>query len=105
MRLSVPARVAVAWSLIALPLLAQDYLDNVAEHARKEFNIPGIAVAVVKDGQVVALKGYGVRRLGNPAPVTPHTIFGIASNSKIFTSAALAMLVDEDKLDWDDRVV
>ena len=105
MRLSVPARVAVAWSLIALPLLAQDYLDNVAEHARKEFNVPGIAVAVVKDGQVVALKGYGVRRLGNPAPVTPHTIFGIASNSKIFASAALAMLVDEGKLNWDDRVV
>ncbi len=57
MRLSVPARVAVAWSLIALPLLAQDYLDNVVEHARKEFNIPGIAVAVVKDGQGGRLKG------------------------------------------------
>lgn len=103
MRLSVP--VAMAWSAIALPLLAQDYLDNVVEHARKEFNVPGIAVAIVKDGKVAVLKGYGVRRLGDPAPVTPHTIFGIASNSKLFTSAALAMLVDEGKLDWDDRVV
>ncbi len=103
MRWSIP--IAVALSAIAVPLLAQDYLDNVAEHARKEFNVPGIAVAVVKDGKVVVLKGYGIRRLGDPAPVTPHTIFGIASNSKIFTSAALAMLVDEGKLDWDDRVV
>jgi CubicO group peptidase (beta-lactamase class C family) len=103
MRLSIPA--AVAFSAIALPLLAQDYLDNVVERARKEFNVPGIAVAVVKDGKVAALKGYGVRRLGSPAPVTPHTLFGIASNSKVFTSAALAMLVDEGKLDWDDRVV
>ena len=85
--------------------IAQDYLDQVVEHARKEFNVPGIAVVVVKDGKVVVEKGYGVRRLGQPAPVTPHTLFGIASNTKIFTSAALAMLVDEGKLSWDDRVV
>jgi CubicO group peptidase (beta-lactamase class C family) len=103
MRLSIP--VTVALSAIAIPVLAQDYLDNVVEHARKEFNVPGIAVAIVKDGRVVVSKGYGIRRLGDPAPVTPHTIFGIASNSKLFTSAALAMLVDEGKLDWDDRVV
>jgi CubicO group peptidase (beta-lactamase class C family) len=103
MRFSIPF--AVALSAIAVPLLAQDYLDNVAERARKEFNVPGIAVAIVKDGQVVVSKGYGVRKLGDPAPVTPHTIFGIASNSKLFTSAALGMLVDEGKLDWDDRVV
>jgi CubicO group peptidase (beta-lactamase class C family) len=98
-------RIGLALSALTLPLLAQDYLDTVVEHARTEFNVPGIAVAVVKDGKVVALKGYGVRRLGNAAPVTPHTLFGIASNSKVFTSAALAMLVDEGKLDWDDRVV
>jgi CubicO group peptidase (beta-lactamase class C family) len=67
--------------------------------------VPGIAVAIVKDGRVVSEKGYGVRRLGDPAPITPHTIFGIASNTKVFTSAALAMLVDEGKLAWDDRVV
>ena len=92
--------------LCPLLLLAQpDYLDKVVDRAQHEFNVPGIAVAVVKDGKVVALKGYGVRRLGDPAPVTPHTIFGIASNTKAFTSAALAMLVDEGKLDWDDRVV
>jgi CubicO group peptidase (beta-lactamase class C family) len=107
MRLSISAAAsaAAAFCALALPLLAQDYLDKVVDHARKEFNVPGIAVAVVKDGKPVVLKGYGIRRLGDPAPVTPHTIFGIASNSKVFTSAALAMLVDEGQLDWDDRVV
>ena len=105
MRLSVPVSAVVVLSAFAVPLLAQDYLDTVVERARTEFNVPGIAVAVVKDGKVVVAKGYGVRRLGDPAPVTAHTIFGIASNTKLFTSAALAMLVDEGKLDWDDRVV
>jgi CubicO group peptidase (beta-lactamase class C family) len=97
--------VAIVLCAFAVPIFAQDYLDNVVERARKEFNVPGIAVAVVKDGKVVAEKGYGVRRLGDSAPVTAHTVFGIASNTKIFTSAALAMLVDEGKLNWDDRVV
>jgi CubicO group peptidase (beta-lactamase class C family) len=89
----------------ARPVQAQEYLDKVVESARKEFNIPGIAVAVVKDGEVVVSKGYGVRRVGDTAPVTPHTLFAIGSNTKLFTSVALAMLVDEGKIDWDDRVV
>jgi CubicO group peptidase (beta-lactamase class C family) len=105
MRWLVRIAAAAALSAIVAPLFAQDYLDTVVERARKEFQVPGIAVAVVKDGKVVALRGYGVRQLGEPAPVTPHTIFGIASNTKLFTSAAVAMLVDEGKLDWDDRVV
>ncbi len=105
MRWLVRIAAAAALSAIVAPLFAEDYLDTVVERARKEFQVPGIAVAVVKDGKVVALRGYGVRHLGKPAPVTPHTIFGIASNTKLFTSAALAMLVDEGKLDWDDRVV
>jgi CubicO group peptidase (beta-lactamase class C family) len=105
MRLSIQIGAAFLLCALAVPALAQDYLDDVVEHARKEFNVPGIAVVVVKDGKVVVEKGYGVRRLGQPAPVTPHTLFGIASNTKLFTSAALAMLVDEKKLSWDDRVV
>ncbi len=96
---------AVAFSALTVPLFAQDYLDGVAERARKEFHVPGLAVAVIKDGKVVTLKGYGVRHLGESAPVTPHTLFGIGSNTKLFTSAALATLVDEGKIDWDDRVV
>jgi CubicO group peptidase (beta-lactamase class C family) len=89
----------------ALPLLGQADLDQVVERTRKAFNVPGIAVAVVKDGKVVLAKGYGVREVGRPEPVSERTLFGIASNTKIFTAAALAMLVDEGKLAWDDRVV
>jgi CubicO group peptidase (beta-lactamase class C family) len=83
----------------------QANLDSVVEKARKEFEVPGIAVAVVKDGQVVLEKGYGIRKLGETAPVTPSTLFRIASNTKAFTAAALAMLVDEGKIRWDQHVV
>ena len=83
---------------------AQDYVDQVVERARKEFDVPGIAVAIVKDGNVVLAKGYGVRKLGETAPVTAQSLFRIASNTKAFTTAALAMLVDERKIRWDDPV-
>jgi len=56
----------------------------------------------VKDGKVVVAKGYGVRKLGEPTPVDEHTMFGIGSNTKAFTTAALAGLVDAGKLSWDD---
>jgi CubicO group peptidase (beta-lactamase class C family) len=91
--------------LLAPALVAQDYVDAVVARAREAFEVPGIAVAVVKDGRVVLSKGYGVRKLGSAAPVTPQTLFRIASNTKAFTTAALAILVDEQKLGWDDRVV
>jgi CubicO group peptidase (beta-lactamase class C family) len=84
---------------------AQPNLDAVVERARQEFNVPGIAVAIVKDGRVVMQKGYGVRTLGKPDVVTPDTLFGIASNTKAFTAAALAMLVDEGRIRWDDPVI
>ena len=69
-----------------------------------EFEVPGIAVAVMKDGHVIVAKGYGVRKLGEPAPVDANTLFGIASNTKAFTTAALAILVDDGKLAWSDPV-
>ncbi|GIU75684.1 MAG: serine hydrolase [Bryobacteraceae bacterium] len=95
------------WSAALLPLfaLAQPNLDETVERALRTFEVPGAAVLVVKDGQIVTAKGYGVRRLGEPAPVTPRTLFGIASNTKAFTAAAMAMLVDEGKVRWDDRVI
>ena len=74
------------------------------KRAMATFDVPGIAIAIVKDGKVVAAQGFGVRKLGEPAPVDGKTIFEIASNSKAFTAAALAMLVDEGKLAWDDPV-
>src|SRR4051794_34467974 len=96
---------SLALLFLVAALSAQGNLDAVVESVRKTFDVPGIAVAIVKDGHVVLLKGYGLRRLGDPAPVTPQSLFRIASNTKAFTTAALAILVDEGKLKWDDRVV
>jgi CubicO group peptidase (beta-lactamase class C family) len=79
-------------------------LDSYFEQARKAWKVPGMSVAVVKDGKVVLAKGYGVREFSKPDQVDEHTLFAIASNSKAFASASLAMLVDEGKLDWDDKV-
>jgi CubicO group peptidase (beta-lactamase class C family) len=79
-------------------------LDSYVANSMKTFDVPGIAVAIVKDGKVVVAKGYGVRKLGDPTPVDEYTMFGIASITKGFTTAALATLVDEGKLFWDDPV-
>ncbi|MCL4848650.1 MAG: beta-lactamase family protein [Acidobacteria bacterium] len=79
-------------------------LDAWVERTMATFEVPGIAVAIVKDGDVVHAKGYGVRRLGDTAPVDDATLFGIASNTKAFTATALGMLVDEKRLAWDDPV-
>lgn len=79
-------------------------LDSIVERSMSAFNVPGIAVAVVKDGKVTHSKGYGIRSIKTKEPVDQYTLFGIASNSKAFTAAALAMLADEKKLDWDDKV-
>ncbi|HJZ95161.1 MAG TPA: serine hydrolase [Candidatus Solibacter sp.] len=91
--------------VVAVTCHAQDYVDSVVERARKEFGVPGIAVAIVKDGAVVHSKGYGVRKLGDAAPVTPQTLFRIASNTKAFTTAALSILVDQKRIKWDDPVI
>ena len=79
-------------------------IDSVAELTLKTFDVPGIAVAVVKDGKIIHEKGYGVRSLNTGQKVDEHTQFGIASNSKAFTVASLGILVDEGKLKWDDKV-
>jgi CubicO group peptidase (beta-lactamase class C family) len=79
-------------------------LATDVERTMKLFDVPGIAIAIVKDGKVVATQGFGVRKLGAPDKVDGKTLFEVASNSKAFTAAALAMLVDEGKLAWDDPV-
>ncbi len=95
--------------LVTYPALAADTapvsdLDSYIAAAMRTFEVPGLAVAVVKDGEVVLTRGYGVRRAGEPALVDAHTLFGIASNTKAFTAAALGILVDEGKIAWDDPV-
>ena len=79
-------------------------LDAYIEKARAEWDVPGLAVAVIKDGRVVLAKGYGVKELGKPETAGPDTLFAIASNSKAFTATAVAMLVDDGKLKWNTRV-
>jgi len=79
-------------------------IDTYVATAMKTFDVPGISVAIVKDGRVVLAKGYGVRKLGDPTPVDEYTMFGIGSNTKAFTTAALATLIDAGKLSWDDPV-
>lgn len=79
--------------------------DSYVARVLETFEVPGAAVAIVKDGRVVLARGYGVRELGATERVDAHTTFGIASNSKAFTATALGMLVEEGKLDWDTPVV
>jgi CubicO group peptidase (beta-lactamase class C family) len=90
-------------SVCAQPLSSKQ-IDDLVARSMKAFDVPGIAVAVIKDGKVIHSKGYGVRSLNTMQPVDENTLFGIASNSKAFTAAALGMLVDEGKLKWDDKV-
>jgi CubicO group peptidase (beta-lactamase class C family) len=80
-------------------------LDEWVARAMRTFEVPGIGLAVVKDDRVVTAKGYGVRKLGDPAPVDARTLFGIASNTKAFTATALGLLVEERKIEWDAPVV
>jgi len=80
-------------------------IDAYAEKTRLDWNVPGIAVAIVKDDKVVFAKGYGAREMGKTERVDENTLFAVASNSKAFTTASLAILVDEKKLNWDDKVV
>ena len=97
---------AVATASAAAPVaLDPAQLDALVEQVRDRFEVPGIAVAVVQDGQVLLERGWGVREIGKPAPVDEHTLFAIASNTKAFTAASLSMLADEGKLSLDDRVV
>jgi CubicO group peptidase (beta-lactamase class C family) len=80
-------------------------LDSLLETDRKDWDIPGLAVAIVQGDSVVLVRGYGVREAGGAEPVDAHTLFAIGSTTKAFTSTALAMLVGEGALGWDDRVV
>lgn len=79
-------------------------LNESAERALSKFEVPGMAVAVVKNGEIVTAQGFGRRRLDASEPVDEHSLFGIASISKTFTATLLAILVDEGRLRWDNPV-
>jgi len=80
-------------------------LDAYVARVMQTFEVPGIALAIVKDGRVLLARGYGVRKLGDATPVDDRTLFGIASNTKAFTATALGILVEEGKLEWDAPVI
>jgi CubicO group peptidase (beta-lactamase class C family) len=101
--------VLVAWALGAASSVWAEAkppgdMDEYAARVLKTFTVPGLSVGIVKDGKLVFAKGYGVRKLGESAPVDENTLFPIGSNTKAFTSALLASLVDAGKLSWDDPV-
>jgi len=79
-------------------------VDRIIEDALKAWQVPGASLAIVQNDKVVHLKGYGVKEQGGTAPVTPDTLFAIGSTTKAFTTTAMAMLVDEGKINWDDPV-
>ena len=80
-------------------------LDATVARAMQTFGVPAMSVAVVEGGKTTVAKGYGVRSLTTAKPADEHTAFPIGSETKAFTAAALAILVDQKKLSWDDRVV
>ena len=110
-----PRRILHATRILAITVLAVGPaaaqpaplagLDEAVAKAVHDWQVPGLAVAVVKDGNVVFSKGYGVRELGKPAAVDAHTLFAVGSTTKAMTAALIGMLVDEKKLSWDDAVV
>lgn len=79
-------------------------LDALVKKGMQQFEVAGVAVAIVKDGKIVYEKGYGVKSVATQSPVDVYTNFQIASNSKAFTTAALSILIDEGKLNWKDKV-
>ncbi|MEO8034719.1 MAG: serine hydrolase [Acidobacteriota bacterium] len=79
-------------------------VDRIVNDAMKAWHVPGVAVAIVQNDRVVYVKGYGVRESGATLPVTPDTLFPIASTTKAFTTTAMAMLIDEKNMQWDDPV-
>lgn len=98
------ASLALAQSPSSQATAAPADLDAYVTASMKAFDVPGMAVAIVKDNKILVAKGYGVRKLGEATPVDEFTLFGIGSNTKAFTTAALSTLVDEGKLAWDDPV-
>jgi CubicO group peptidase (beta-lactamase class C family) len=79
-------------------------LDTRIEAMMADWNVPGMGLAIIKDDKVILSGGCGVRKAGTDLPVNEQTTFAIGSASKVFTTAAIAILVDEGKLSWDDPV-
>jgi len=87
------------------PGLSTAEIDQLVVHAMEKFKVPGMGVGIIKDGKVIHAKGYGVRDVTQKGKVDEKTLFSIASTGKSFTAVALALLVDEGKINWNDKVI
>lgn len=90
--------------LILSQTIPEKKIDELVQRTLESFNVPGISVGILKDGEVILAKGYGVANMDTGEKVNSATNFGIASISKAFTTTAIALLIDQGKLSWDDRV-
>jgi CubicO group peptidase (beta-lactamase class C family) len=97
------ATVCVAQKSLSIDKKFQEFEAYILK-AQKDWEVPGLAVAVVKDGKVLLAKGYGVRELGKPDPVNAQTLFACASTTKAMVASCMGMLVDEGKVSWDEPV-
>lgn len=95
----------LGWMLAASAQPDIQAIDSYISNAQKSWDIPGLAVGIVKDGEVVLSKGYGVKAIGKNDPVDEHTLFAIASNTKAYIASALAVLVERETISWKDKVV
>ena len=84
--------------------ILQDF-EEYSEEGMRDWQVPGMAIAIVRGNETIYLKGFGVRKINSTDPVTPTTVFQIGSTTKGFTAALVGMLVDEGLVEWDDRVV
>lgn len=82
----------------------QKAMEGFIPQAMQTWNVPGLALSIVKDNEVLLARGYGIRETGKPDPVDEHTLFAIGSNTKAFTATAIGLLVQQGKLSWDDPV-
>ncbi|HEY0356309.1 MAG TPA: serine hydrolase domain-containing protein, partial [Flavisolibacter sp.] len=97
--------VAFQLTMAQAPAFISDSLDNYIQQGLKDWDIPGLSIVIVKDGKVVVMKGYGVRDFETKKPVDENTLFMIASNTKLFTGTALALLETRGKLSLNDRII
>ncbi len=101
------AGLAALWLVVTLPAFAAppENFEARAEAVREAVGVPGMAISIVENGEVTFARGFGVRKLGERGKVDADTIFPTGSTGKAFTVAALALLVDQGRMEWDDAVI
>ena len=96
--------VIILWATPSVLLGQEVDWQNLVESWRKAYNVPGMSVGIIYNDKVILSEGFGVLEEGKPAKADRNTLYCIASNTKAFISASIATLVQEGRLDWDDRV-